>query len=188
MCPILSEQYLLNRSTILTQTWYCGVLSWGKLSGRKRNKQLVPYRQCQGHNEGLYNQNMTISTMSSKLLVRLQPNSVLLVQHYKPECPAGKKKWITALKVKVTSKVKNVSEYLSGWYLLNHKTFCYQTWYGDAADWARVSRKTKIVCCLQGQGHSEGSYYQNIALTTISSELLNWTERIATKIIWFDGT
>ena len=38
-------------------------------------KKLVPYRQCQGHNEGLYNQNMTISTMSSKLLVRLQPNS-----------------------------------------------------------------------------------------------------------------
>ena len=26
-------------------------------------------------------------------------------------------------KVKVTAKVKNVSEYLSGWYFLNHKTF-----------------------------------------------------------------
>ena len=29
-----------------------------------------------------------------------------------------------------------------------------------------------LVCCLQGQGHSEGLYYQNITLTTISSELL----------------
>ena len=38
MCSILSEQYLLNRSTILNQTWYCGVLSRGKLSGRKKKK------------------------------------------------------------------------------------------------------------------------------------------------------
>ena len=66
---------------------------------------------------------MTISTTSSKLLVRLQPNSGLIVQHYKPEYPA-EKNWITAFKVKVTPKVKNVSEYMSGCYLLNHKTFC----------------------------------------------------------------
>ena len=43
--------------------------------------------QCQGHNEGLYNQNMTISTFSSKLLVCLQPN---LVQHHKPGCAVEK--------------------------------------------------------------------------------------------------
>ena len=73
VCSILSGRYLLNRSTIFNQTWYGGVLSRGKLSGRKK---LVHYRQSQGHSEGLYNQNMTISTMSSKLLVRLQPNSV----------------------------------------------------------------------------------------------------------------
>ena len=52
------------------------------------------------------------------------------------------------------------------------QTFCYQTWHGDAVKWARVSRRTKIVCCLQGQGHSAGSYYQNMTLTSISSELL----------------
>ena len=39
-------------------------------------EKLVHNRQCQGHSEGLYNQNMTISTISSKLLVRLQPNLV----------------------------------------------------------------------------------------------------------------
>ena len=44
---------------------------------------MVPYRQCQDHSEGLYNQNMTISTISSELLVRLQ-------SYYKPECPAEK--------------------------------------------------------------------------------------------------
>ena len=39
-------------------------------------EKVVHYRQCQGHSEGLYNQNMTISTISSKLLVCLQPNLV----------------------------------------------------------------------------------------------------------------
>ena len=39
-------------------------------------KKLGHYRQCQGHSEGLFNQNMTISTISSKLLVCLQSNLV----------------------------------------------------------------------------------------------------------------
>ena len=30
--------------------------------------------QCQGHSEGLYNQNTTISVVSFELLVGLQPN------------------------------------------------------------------------------------------------------------------
>ena len=32
--------------------------------------------QCQGHSKGLYDQNMTIFTISYELLVRLQPNLV----------------------------------------------------------------------------------------------------------------
>ena len=39
-------------------------------------EKLVHHLQCQGHSEGLYNQNMTIFTISSKLLVHLQPNLV----------------------------------------------------------------------------------------------------------------
>ena len=65
---------------------------------------------------------------------------------------------ITAFKIKVTAKVQNVSECLSGLYFLNHKTFCYQIWYGDAASWASVLQNLNFFCCLQGQGHSEGSY------------------------------
>ena len=82
--------------------------------------KLVGCVQCQAHNEGLYNQNMTISVLSSKLLVSLQPNLVL----------SG----ITAFKVKVIAKVQNVNECLTGLYFLNHihRTFCYQIWYGDA--------------------------------------------------------
>ena len=52
------------------------------------------------------------------------------------------KNGITAFKVKVTGKVQNVSECLSRWYLLNHRLFCYQTWYDDTASWARVSCRT----------------------------------------------
>ena len=39
-------------------------------------EKLVHYLQCQGYNEGLYSQNMTIFTISYKLLVHLQPNLV----------------------------------------------------------------------------------------------------------------
>ena len=39
-------------------------------------EKIVHYLQCQGHSKGLYNQNMTIFTISSKLLVHLQPNLI----------------------------------------------------------------------------------------------------------------
>ena len=39
-------------------------------------EKLILYLQCQGHSEGLYNKNMTIFTVSSKLLVSLEPNLV----------------------------------------------------------------------------------------------------------------
>ena len=50
-------------------------------------EKLVHYLQCQGRSEGLHKQNMTVSIVSSKLLVRLQPNLIFLVEHQKPECP-----------------------------------------------------------------------------------------------------
>ena len=39
-------------------------------------EELVHCVQCQGQSKGLYNQNMTISVVSSNPLVRLQPNLV----------------------------------------------------------------------------------------------------------------
>ena len=53
-------------------------------------EKVVHCVQCQGHSKGLYNQNMTISVVSSKLLVSLQPKLGLIVQHHKPECPVEK--------------------------------------------------------------------------------------------------
>ena len=39
-------------------------------------EKVVHYLHCQGQDEGLYNQDMTIFTISSKLLVHLHPNFV----------------------------------------------------------------------------------------------------------------
>ena len=84
VCPIVSAQYLPKRSTTFYQTWYCGVLIQGDVSCGK----LVHCLECQGHSEGLSNQNMTVFTLFSKLLVCLQTDVV--VQHHKPECPVEK--------------------------------------------------------------------------------------------------
>ena len=56
---------------------------------------------------------------------------------------------------------------LSGRYFLNHRTFCYQIWYGDAASWASVMLTFCCGCYLQGQGHSKSSYDQNITLSAV---------------------
>ena len=73
----------------------------------------------------------------TKLLVGLQPKMVWTYNII--SLSVLWKILITAFKVKVTARIQNVSECLSGWYLLNRRTFCYQTWYCDAASWARVS-------------------------------------------------
>ena len=65
----------------------------------------------------------------------------LIVQHYK--LAVLWKNRMTAFKVKVTAKVQNVSECLSGWYLLNRRSCWCQTWYGNAASWARVWYRKK---------------------------------------------
>ena len=61
----LSGQYLLNQRIFCHQTWYGHTALKAKCCAEK----LVHCVQCQGHSEGLYNQNMTISVVSSKLLV-----------------------------------------------------------------------------------------------------------------------
>ena len=66
---------------------WCTIMS--QIVRKKEKKKKVPYCQCQGHNEGLYNQNMTISTIfqtAGPFAIKLS----LVVQHYKPECPAEK--------------------------------------------------------------------------------------------------
>ena len=93
-------------------------------------EKLVHHLQCQGHSEGLKSKYdcfyyllncWSICNQTWFLWYSIISQSVLW------------ENGITAFKVMVTVKGKNISECLSGWYLLNHRTFCRQTWYGYAA-------------------------------------------------------
>ena len=74
VCLNVSAQYLLNHSTFFFFTKLCMVVYYHEVMCRA--EKLVHYFQCQGHSRGLYNQNITVFTISSKLLVCLQPNLV----------------------------------------------------------------------------------------------------------------
>ena len=102
-------------------------------------KRLVCYFQDQGHSKGWYDQNMTVSTIFSELMICLLPNLVwycIIIT-----LSILWRFWIAVFKVKATAKFQNVNEYLSRPYLLNHLDFSYRTWYGDASSWARLSVK-----------------------------------------------
>ena len=75
VCLIVSAQYLLNRSTIFFFLTNFGMVVYYH-EVICHVEKLVHYLQCQGHSEGLYNQNMIIFTESCKLLVCLQPNLI----------------------------------------------------------------------------------------------------------------
>ena len=106
--------------------------------------------QGQGHSEGLYDQNMTLSTIFSELLIPWQPNLVwwyIIISHS-----------ILWKKLDYCIEGQGRSEgskcwCLSRWYLLNHQAFCFQTWYCDAS-----------LC--------KSSYDQNMTMSTVSFELL----------------
>ena len=66
VCPIMSTQYLLNHST-----FFLGMVVYYHEVMCHAEKKIVYYLQCQDHSEGLYNQKITIFTVSSKLLVHL---------------------------------------------------------------------------------------------------------------------
>ena len=88
-------------------------------------------------------------------------------------------------KVKVTVKVQNVSECLSGLYffhvsdhshtisleLLNHFFFFYNK-LGMVVYFEAMCHAEKLVHCVQFQGHNEGLYNQIITVPIISSKLL----------------
>ena len=48
-------------------------------------EKLVHCFQCEGHSDGLYNENMTISTIILKLMLRFAIKLGLIVQHRKLE-------------------------------------------------------------------------------------------------------
>ena len=72
---ICSQSVECLYATFCNQTWYCGAPPWARMSCEKMGF----YLQGQGHSVGLYNQNVTVSTISfisSKPVSLLQPNSI----------------------------------------------------------------------------------------------------------------
>ena len=82
-----------------------------------------------------------------------------------------RKNGITAFKVKITAKVQNASECLSGWYLLNHEHFVTKP--GMVMQHEKPEcHAGKLVHSVQCQGHNEGLYNQNMTISVVSSKLL----------------
>ena len=84
--------------------WWYSIMSQSAMRKKERTKNY--FVQGQGHSEGLYHQNATLSNISSELLISRPPNlawwyiiisqSVLWTN------------WITVFKIKVTAKGQNV--------------------------------------------------------------------------------
>ena len=64
----------------------------------------------------------------------------LIVHYHKPECFMEKLDCCAQGQGHNNKNLK-INECLCRWYFLNHWTFYYQTWYGDASLWARLSLK-----------------------------------------------
>ena len=94
-----------------------------------------------------------------------------MVHHHKMDCLVKRLDCSVMVQVKVTGKVQNSSECLSGRYLLSCWTFCNQTWSGDATSWAKVSCK-KIDLLSSSSGSQWGLIWSNMTVSTISAELL----------------
>ena len=69
---VCEDDDLINCQTVCYQTWYCDASSWAGMHA----KRLVYCFRGPGHSKGLYDQNMTVSTISSELLILLLPNLV----------------------------------------------------------------------------------------------------------------
>ena len=72
------------------------------------------------------------------------------------------------LKVKVTAKVEYFTEFSSGAYLLNCRTFSNQTWYGDASSWA-----SEKVSLLFSWSRSQWGLIIKLTVSAISVELVS---------------
>ena len=66
-------------------------------------KKLVHHLPCQGHSEGFFNQNMTVSAISPKLLAT---KLGVIGQHHRPDYPV--EKWDYSVQGQSDSESSNV--------------------------------------------------------------------------------
>ena len=72
-------------------------------------KRFICCPQCQDHSKGSYDQNMTVSTISSELLILKKKKLGLKINHHKPECLVKKNDY--CIQGQSTAKGQNVSAY-----------------------------------------------------------------------------
>ena len=140
-------------------------------------KRLVCYFQGQGHSKGSYDKNMTVSTISSELLILLL---TLIVHYHKLECLMKKLNW--CIQGEGHSKISKCQRMLivcpDGifWIVEPFTTNLLRPNFGWLGSKHQLTTKLSMVMhhhepdcvletlghCLQGQGHSERSYNQNI--------------------------
>ena len=122
------------------------------------------YLQGQGHSEGFYDQNMTLSTIFSELLIPWQPNLVWWYIRVSYE-----KNWITAFRVKVTMKGQN------GMFvqMVSSKPpnilFPNLVWWCITMSWSVIQKDWFAIFKVQITARAHD---QNVIIFTVSFELL----------------
>ena len=156
-------------------------------------KRLLCYLQGQSHSEGSYDRNMTfcyIFWTADLFTTKLCP----MAHHHKLNCLVKKLDCSVGVKVKVTGKVQNSSECSSGCYLLNCWSF-FLTKLGVVIHHHEPECQVKrLLCCHQGQRHSEGSYFNRnmtfcylLNYWTFCSQTLVWWHMIMSWLVsWKD--
>ena len=155
--------------------WWCIVMIRSAMQ-----KRPVCCIHCQGHSKGLYDQNMTASTVSSELLICLLP--ILVWWYIIISQNVLWRNGIVVFKVKVTANFKmllNVSPDDMFWITEHFTTKLGMVMHHYEPD----CLPKRLVCCLQGQGHGEGSYNQNMTFYLLNCwSFCNYTLQNGTSL------
>ena len=136
-----SFRYLLNWWTFCSQNCYGDASSWSRLLCKK----IGLLSSSSGLQWGLIWCNMIVSTTSAELLIFLHSHLICIWWYIIISWSVLCFFFIAVYKVRVIAMVWNLNEYLFRWYLLNHLTFCNQTWYGGVWSWAGASSRNIVL-------------------------------------------
>ena len=133
------------------------------------------------HSKGSHDQNMTVSTISAELLILLLPDLVWWYMIISQN--ALWRNGIVVFKVIVTANFKKLMNVCPDDIFWSIKQFT--TKLGIVMHHYEPDCLLKrLVCCLQGQGHSEGSYNQNMTIYVFwSADVLSSRPRSQWRII-----
>ena len=140
------------------QTWYADTSSWAGVLCKKIGLLPSRSRSQQGLIRSKYDSVFCIFWTAESFTAKLGGASSWVFQ----------KDLFAVFKVKVATMAHMVKVWQYLLHLLNRWIFYHQTW------WCIImSLSKRLVCCLQGQGHSEGLFNQNLILKFIFWSFFN---------------